>query len=139
MTRIFFDTNVLLDVLRQREPFVRQAQPLWLLAERGRITGLVSALSFTNIFYIVRRFTDAETALKTLHLLRATFTPVACDERMIDQALAASFPDFEDAVQYFSARNAGADCIVTRDTAHFASAAIPVMTPVQFLAMHQGK
>jgi len=136
MTRVFFDTNVLLDVLRQCEPFVRHAQPVWLLAERGRITGLVSTLSFSNIFYIVRRYTDAKTALKTLHLLRAAFTPVACDERMIDQALAARFADFEDAIQYFSARNAEADCIITRDAGHFGSAAIPVLTPAQFLATY---
>lgn len=137
MTRVFFDTNVLLDVLRQREPFVRHAQPVWLLAERGKVRGLVSTLSFANIFYIVRRGTDSQTARRTLHLLRAAFTPVACDARLIDLALAADFSDFEDAIQYYSASSAAADCILSRDAEHFQRAAIPVLTPAQFLATYR--
>ena len=132
--KVFFDTNVLLDVLRDRQPFVVPARQAWLLAERGQVTGLVSALSFSNIFYIVRRFADADTARRSLQQLRLNFTPVACDAGVVDRALAAEFADFEDALQYFSAVNAGADCLLTRDPAHFAAAAIPVLSPSQFLA-----
>ncbi len=137
MMRVFLDTNVVLDVLGERRPFVEHAKPVWMLAERGRITGLVSALSFSIVFYIVRRYADAQTAMQSLRYLRANFTPVACDQGVIDHALASDFPDFEDAVQYFSARNASAECIVTRDTGHFRSAAIPILSPEQFLATHR--
>jgi predicted nucleic acid-binding protein len=134
---VFFDTNVMLDVLRDREPFAEPAKRTWMLAEQGRIIGLVSTLSLANIFYIIRRFADAETARSSLHLLRAIFRPVTCDAAVLDQALAANFPDFEDAIQFFSARQAGADCILTRDTGHFREASLPVLTPDQFLATHR--
>ena len=137
MMRVFLDTNVLLDVLGDRRPFVEHAKSIWMLAERGRITGLVSTLSFSNIFYILRKYTDAETALMSLRHLRANFTPVVCDQGIIDHALASDFRDFEDAVQYFSARNADAECIVTRDSGHFATALIAVLSPEQFLATHR--
>ncbi len=132
--RVFLDTNVLLDVLRDRAPFAEAARRVWLLAEQRQITGLVSAISFSNIFYILRRFTDAETALASLRLLRASFTPVACDTAVLDQALASALPDFEDAIQVVCALHADADCILTRDTAHFRGVALPVLSPEQFLA-----
>ena len=135
--RVFLDTNVLLDVLGDRRPFVGQAKPIWLLVERGRIEGLVSALSFSNVFYILRKYAGAQTALASLRQLRATFTAVACDQGVIDRALASDFGDFEDAVQYFSARAADAACIVTRDPGHFVACSIPVLSPAQFLATHR--
>ena len=76
---VFFDTNVLIDVIARREPFYEDSAAVWTLAERGAITGLVSVLSFTNTFYIVRRLADLETARKALHLLSGTFTQVGCD------------------------------------------------------------
>ena len=45
---MFVDTNVLLDVLTRREPFYADSVMIWTLAERGRVRGLVSAISFTN-------------------------------------------------------------------------------------------
>jgi predicted nucleic acid-binding protein len=136
MMRVFLDTNVVLDVLGDRTPFVEHAVPIWMLAEKGRITGLVSTLSFSNIFYILRKYAGAAIALKSLRYLRANFTPTACDQGVVDHALASDFPDFEDAIQYFSARNADAACIVTRDLGHFATASIPILSPEQFLATH---
>jgi predicted nucleic acid-binding protein len=51
--KVFFDTNVLIDVLAERDPFYRDSAILWTMAEQGRITGFVSVLSFTNITWCV--------------------------------------------------------------------------------------
>jgi predicted nucleic acid-binding protein len=131
----FIDTNVLLDVLANRAPFYVDAAAVWTLAEQGRIRGLVSAVSFTNIYYIVRKLRDHRTAQRTLVMLRDTFTPVACDERVLNQALDASFKDFEDAVQYFSAVQAEASVLITRNADHFpSSGALVIATPAEFPA-----
>lgn len=74
--KVFVDTNVLLDVLAQSEPFYSDAARIWSLAERGRIEGLVSAISFNNIYYIVRRASNRKSADRSLHLLRGVFSPV---------------------------------------------------------------
>ncbi|MFN6025178.1 MAG: PIN domain-containing protein, partial [Planctomyces sp.] len=60
--KVFFDTHVLIDVLALRQPFYEDSAELWTLSERRTITGLVSVLTFTNTFYIVRRLTDLKTA-----------------------------------------------------------------------------
>jgi predicted nucleic acid-binding protein len=131
----FIDTNVLLDVLAKREPFYEDSAAVWTLAEQGGIQGLVSTVSFTNIFYVMRRWGGAKAARRAMVLLRDAFTPVPCDAMIINQAIDGEVEDFEDAVQYFSALHVGADCILSRDPAGFPrEPAVPVLTPAEFLA-----
>src|SRR5690242_34852 len=130
---VFIDTNVLIDVIAKRKPFYADSARIWTLADEGRITGFISAISFTNIFYVVRKLKDQRTARRALSLLRTSFHPVACDEDVLDRALAVKFKDFEDAVQYISALAVQSDCLVSRNPIHFPSAAdCPVLTPVEF-------
>jgi predicted nucleic acid-binding protein len=131
----FFDTNVLLDVLLQRSEFYEHSARVWALAETGSIRGLAAAVSFTNVFYIVERLRGRDTARDTVRGILEAFTPAACDEAVVRQAARADLDDFEDAVQYFSALHAGADCILTRNVADFPRRpALPVLTPREFLA-----
>ena len=53
--KVFIDTNVILDVLGKRIPFYNDAAAIWNLAEEQQIEAIVSAVSFTNIFYILRK------------------------------------------------------------------------------------
>ncbi len=132
--RVFVDTNVLLDVLVKRRQFYAESAAIWTLAEQGKIHGLVSAVSFTNVYYIVRRLRDHRTAMAAVKLLRDTFGPVACDGQVINQAIDAGAKDFEDAVQYFSALRGDAACIVSRDPGHFPRSDLAVLSPAEFLA-----
>jgi len=133
---VFFDTNVLMDVLLGRPPFAAESRKIWFLAERGRVSGLVSALSFPNIYYVVRKALGADTALSMMNLLRDTFTAVPLDEQILNQAMDAKFADFEDAIQYFSALRAGAKCLLTRNVGHFPDSGLRVFSPEEFLAAH---
>jgi len=138
--KAFVDTNILLDVLAERHPFYSDSAAVWTLAEEGRIEGLVSAVSFTNIFYVVRKLADAKSARRALVLLRNAFTAVACDGRILTQAMDSNFKDFEDAVQYFSAVQAGAECLISRNPDDFSRAGeFPVLSPAEFLAAYSFK
>lgn len=133
--RVFVDTNVLIDVLTKRLPFYADSAAVWTLAEQGRVIGLVSATSLTNICYVIRRLENAGTARQALQVMRGIFELAACDQHVINQAVDAKLKDFEDAVQYISAIRAGADCIVSRNPADFPTAEdCPVLTPAEFLA-----
>ncbi len=131
---ILIDTNVLIDVLKNREPFYPDSASVWALAEKSRVTGYISAISFNNIYYIHSRHTSPRIAKKSLSLLRDIFTTVALDARIINQALDSDFKDFEDAIQYFSAVRVDANCIISRNLNHYKKSDIPVMTPTQFLS-----
>jgi predicted nucleic acid-binding protein len=68
---VFIDTNVLMDVLLERRPFVVESRKVWFLAERGKVTGLVSALSFPSIYYVVRKALEGDTAVASEKLTPA--------------------------------------------------------------------
>jgi len=130
---VFIDTNVLMDVLAKREPFYADSARLWTLAEQGRIKGLISVISFNNIYYVVRKLRTRRVADRMMLLLRDTFKAVPLDKQILDQAIDAGFKDLDDAIQYFSAIRAGAACIVSRDAGAFPRSDLPVLTPGELL------
>ena len=134
--KVFVDTNVLLDVLAKREPFYADAARIWSMAERGQIEAQVSVISFNNIYYVVRRAANRKAADQALRLMRNVFIVVPLNVQVLNQAIDASFSDFEDAIQFHSAAHAGADCLITRDAEHFPATMFPVLTPPEFLASH---
>jgi len=130
---VLIDTNVFIDVLAKREPFYADSARVWTLAEQGRIKGLISVISFNNIYYVVRRLRARQAANRMMVLLRDTFSPIPLDQQILDQAIDSGFKDLEDAIQYFSAVRAGADCIVSRDAGAFPQSDLPVLTPAELL------
>ena len=52
---------------------------------------------------------------------------------IVRQALSLKANDFEDALQYYSARSIFSDSIVTRNVRDFVFSEIPVLTPSEFL------
>ncbi len=133
--KILVDTNVLLDVLCERTEFYDDSAAVWSLAEQGRMTAFIAAVSVTNIYYIVRKLGDHRKAMKAMTQLRDIFSVAACDAQVLNQAIDAKMQDLEDAVQYFTAAHAGADMIVTRNVKHFPKGGIPAATPAEFLAV----
>jgi predicted nucleic acid-binding protein len=132
--KVFFDTNVVLDVLLERKPFYKDSVALWTMAEQGVMIGIIAAISCTNIAYIINRLQNRAAARVALTALRDVFTIASTDSQMISQAMDAKFDDFEDAVQYFTALHAGVDCIVTRNPGHFPRTGCPIVSPAELLA-----
>lgn len=61
------------------------------------------------------------------------FEVVSIGKQAIKMALDLKYTDFEDAVQYFSAKQANADCIITRNKKDFTFSDILVYTPAEFM------
>jgi predicted nucleic acid-binding protein len=133
--RLFLDTNLLLDVLAERKPFYSSAAHVWSLRETGVCEGLVSAISFNNVFYIVRRARNVDAARRALVLMRDIFSSVAPDQQILNQAIDSDIRDFEDAIQFFSAQRARADYLLTRNTADFPKTRLPILAADEFLIL----
>ncbi|MGH7999734.1 MAG: PIN domain-containing protein [Brasilonema sp.] len=54
MKRVLFDSDVLLDVLAQRQPFVIASARALNTVTQEQVQGYVSGHAVTNIFYILR-------------------------------------------------------------------------------------
>ena len=135
MKNYFLDTNVLLDFLLEREPFVGPATQLVELAVSGQLRLTASSLSFTTVYYLMRRQRVSEAAvISALTSLARVVTIAPVTAEMIQQALRSGLPDFEDAVQFFAALAAGAEAIVTRDRKGFPTQQVPVLSPLAALA-----
>jgi predicted nucleic acid-binding protein len=133
---VFLDTNILLDVLARREPYYTDSAQVWTLAETSRIGGYISALSMSNLFYLMSRMKGQKSARKALGVLRDIFNLVSLDAQITNQALDSDIKDFEDAIQFFSAIRVGATVLITRNPKDFPSADIAIQTPTEFLATH---
>eukprot|EP00831_Metopus_contortus_P023818 TRINITY_DN20930_c0_g2_i1.p1 TRINITY_DN20930_c0_g2~~TRINITY_DN20930_c0_g2_i1.p1 ORF type:complete len:141 (+),score=18.65 TRINITY_DN20930_c0_g2_i1:177-599(+) len=134
--KIFVDTNILLDVLLYREPFVENAAKIWSMCEKDVVEGYVSSISFNNAHYLIGRIENRLKADKAIRITLDTFRAVPLDERLIRKALDANFHDYEDAIQYFSALQSSADFIITRNVKDFPKQSdIPVLTPEDFIAL----
>jgi predicted nucleic acid-binding protein len=130
MRRVLFDTNILLDALLAREPFVANAAFLLATIESGQIIGFVTATTITDVHYLVGRQTkSAEIAMTAVTRLLALMEICAVDRGVLEQAIALDFQDFEDAVQVACALLLGLDAIVTRDIAGFNKSPILVLSP----------
>jgi predicted nucleic acid-binding protein len=134
MMRFLFDTNVVLDVLLNREPWVAEARELWQASDDGRITGYVTASAMTDIFYVARRLADLETAHTAVRICLKAFEICPVDRQALEQAIALPGKDFEDNLQIACASIAGLDGIVTRDTKDFAKTSIPLFTAADAVA-----
>jgi predicted nucleic acid-binding protein len=136
--KIFLDTDVVLDHLADRQPFAEYAHRLFALAETGELTVCISALSFSNLYYILRKPKGHDEALALLGKLRQLTRVAAVSGAEIQSALDSEFKDFEDAIQHFSAKSAGGVvAIVTRNKVDYGRSEIPVLSPDEFLATYK--
>jgi len=127
--RVLIDTNVVLDFLQEREPFVENAARLFERIDAGEIEGFIAATTITNIYYIVRRVAGRVVAQDAIAQVLSDLNICAVDLEILEQALVLNFEDFEDAVQYACAAVHNVDAIVTRDASGFVNAEIPVVLP----------
>ena len=135
--KILLDTNVVLDVLCDREPFAADAAAVWKLCETRQVSGFLSALSVPNIVYIMRKELSPERTEQILRFLLMIFDLSALNADDLKKAAALRWADFEDALQSVTAEKENASCIVTRNKKNFADSPVPAVTPAEFLALLQ--
>jgi len=136
MEKALIDTNILLDVLANREPYVGASKRLWELSEVNEIEGVISAISFNNIYYIVRKIGGRDIAQKAVENLRGIFSTAVVDEKIISQAIESDIDDFEDAIQYYCGIRAGCRFLITRNPLDFPKkTTLQIITPELFLEM----
>lgn len=131
--RVLFDTNVILDVLLRREPWRSDSRTAWNAHVDGLAEAYVAAISFTNLFFVLRRLTGTENARLAVRACLSTFPVVAVDREVLLIADALHGVDFEDNVQIACARILHLDAIVTRDAAGFEGTSITVLMPAELL------
>lgn len=131
--KLFWDTNIMLDLLGERSPFYASAAKIATLADKRKIKIIASALSYATISYFLTKYEGVEKTKDKLRKFKVISEICELDELIIEKGLNSDFSDFEDALQYYSALRSECDIIITRNGKDFKKSQIPVMTPNEFL------
>jgi predicted nucleic acid-binding protein len=131
--KILIDTNIVLDLLLERKPFVENTILIFEQIEQGKLEGYIAATTITNIFYIIRKTESREVAIAAINRLLTGIQFCAVDRQTIETALSLGLKDFEDSIQLACAILSQLDGIVTRDRKDFVGSNLPIYAPTELL------
>lgn len=132
--RVLLDSDVVLDFVLARKPFVEAAGELFELIAQGACDGYVSGIIPINVFYVMRKAQGVAQARQAIDDLLIAFQVCPITQRVLRDAFTLPFTDYEDAVQHASAEAIKLDAIVTRNLDDYKNATLPVYSPVDFLS-----
>jgi predicted nucleic acid-binding protein len=131
---LLIDANIVLDVLLNRQPFVRDSSLIWKLCETNQAKGYISTLTFANMMYIMRKELSAEKIEEVFRKLKLIFEIADFSPAILEKAVELKWSDFENAVQCATAEQIHADYIITRNVRDFTQSKVTAFSPTELLA-----
>ena len=130
MIKLFLDTNILIDLLADRQPFSKYAAELLSASENKQAELYTSSHSIATTYYILNKQIDDKSLRVFLDDLMDFIYPISIDYLILKKAVKSNIKDFEDAIQILAAASiANLDAIVTRNPKDFKDAGILVLSP----------
>ena len=133
--RILFDTNIVLDLLFDREQYSEITAELFTLVESEIIEGYISASSLTDIYALSKETVGNNNAENQLKNLMKIFNVAAVNGPALEAALESKLDNFHDALVYEISLQIGAQGIVTRRVTEFRRTRLPVYTPEELVKL----
>jgi predicted nucleic acid-binding protein len=131
--KVFIDSDIILDVLAEREEFYESSAQIFDMGYTKELELYTTAVVFSNVFYFLRKKHGIEKSKELLKKLRIIMKVVPIDEIMVDNALDSKFGDFEDGLQYFSAKGNEIPIVLTRNTRDYKEKDIIIQTAEEYL------
>ena len=132
---LLIDANILLDVLCNRQEFVKESSLVWKMCETKQAKGYVSTLTIANLVYIMRKELDAKKIEEVIARLRMIFEFTELSVTDILIASKMEWEDYEDAIQTVTAQRIHANHIITRNVKDFVDSTITALSPKEFLSI----
>ena len=132
--RVLIDTNIVMDVLLARRPFVESASRIFSLVEQSKIEASLCATTVTTVEDLLRQSLSRDEARQALRGLLDLFKIAPVNRSVIEKALRGKIEDFKDAVLEQAARLVGAEAIITRNTKDFRRSSIKALDPAELFA-----
>ena len=115
MYKIFLDTNILLDYLIDGREGNPAAKRIMILTVEEKLVSCVSPISLLNIYYILRQQRSEQERKLIIESFLEILDTVELDLDTLQLGLYTPINDYEDGVQYMSAKKVSADFIITGD------------------------
>lgn len=134
MKAVFVDTNILIDLLADRQPFSKFAVSLFAMADNNKVKLYTSSHSYATTHYLLKKYISEAALRKLLYNLLDFIELIPVDISIVRKSLLSNHKDFEDAIQMFAASSVKSiDFIVTRNLKDFKDADIPALPPDELL------
>lgn len=127
MTKVLFDTNIILDIALKRHPFFEDAFELFTLIDRKIISGHVTASTVTDIYYISKKEKGHTHSINFIKSLIRVVEVIRVDRKVIVKALDSNMKDLEDAVQVAASNTNQIEVIITRNQIDFVNVPLKTM------------
>ena len=134
MKKLYLDSDVLLDLLLDREPFSEDIASLIEKSIETDVQLFTSAISITNINYIIGRIENKNKADRQTQKVLKIVGIENLGQTVIDKAAKSKFKDFEDSVQNFCAVESKHSILITRNTKDYKESKLSILTPREYLA-----
>ncbi len=131
--KVLIDTNIIVDVALDRDPFFTNSEQVLCFVEQQEIQGYLSASTFSDLYYIIRKAKGHSWTLQFLQRVATLCQVATVDQAVISMALTTNFKDFEDAIQYSTAVLNRLDAIITRNPVDFPVTIPRIITPEQLI------
>ena len=135
MNKIFIDSDVILDLLIKREPHYLFAAKLFSLIEQFKINAYTSPLIIANIYYILSKVKNKKWAMEKIRKITTFFEIAPMDNQIVSLALDSQFKDFEDSLQYYTAKKQGIPILITRNKKDYPVKDITICSAEEYLKM----
>lgn len=130
--KIFVDVNIFVDISEKRQGWDSSLEIISGVRE-GKYEGYVSALTVPILYFRRIRVKPDKEARNDVNVLIKGFKVIELDSDILEDAMDDNtFRDYEDAIQYHSARK---ECgiIITRNKKDFPHKGVRVLNPEEFL------
>ncbi len=129
--RALIDTNIVMDVLLARRPFVESASRVFSLVEQSKIEASLCATTVTTVDYLLTQSLSRDEARQALRGLLKLFKVAPVNRSVIEKALRSKIEDLEDAILEQAGSLVGAEAIITRNTKDFRRLSIKAFDPAE--------
>jgi predicted nucleic acid-binding protein len=136
MYKIFLDSNVALDLVANREPFVKDSMPFLTLVGQGDAQLFISEVTLGLLIYMAYdRYKLVNAREKLIQFIEFSHV-LSGGKAAFLNSLNSDFKDKEDELQYFTAVENKMDFLITRDKKDFkfSDRKIPILSPKEFFA-----
>ena len=136
--KVFLDANIIVDFLDKPSYDNKSASEVLRIVRLIGRPVFISPTTFAIVYYI---FTKTNKQVKNIkEILKDFFSEFEFtteNESVMEQVLSSDFDDLEDALQYYSAKFAGVELIITKNKKDFLNAKnLLVLHPLEFIEMH---
>lgn len=131
--RVYLDTNIMLDLLGEREPYYNSIAQIATLADQKKLQLIVSPISFATVNYFLSKYDGVSIAKEKLRKFKVLCEISKIDETIVEKGLNSNFEDFEHSLQYFCAVDSDCEIIITRNAKDFKNSLLPIMSAEEFI------